>query len=162
MQCVSLDFFWETFMFSASSVTWDLYVCRIRKIKANVTCPNTVWRKLLKWKLVSAPGLYIKHLELDSSFSEHCRTHFTIREHLKVFHLHFIAESGIGSKQDLALFIHTVMHAWEFGGKPNLVAASGVCMKQAGTGFWPVWKVNTITGNFTLGFPRNHFLSSIK
>lgn len=57
-----------------------------------------------------------------------------------MFHLHFIAESGIGSKQNLALFINTVMHAWQFGWKSNLVAASGVRMKQAGTGFWPVWK----------------------
>lgn len=55
-----------------------------------------------------------------------------------MFYLHVIAESGIGSKQDLALLIHTVVHAWQLRRKPDLVTAPGVRVKQTGTGFGPV------------------------
>lgn len=70
-----------------------------------------------------------------------------------MLHLHFIAESGIGSKQDLALFIHAVMHPWELGRKPDLVAAPGVRMQQAGAGFRPAWKAHEIR-NCTVSLTR--------
>lgn len=54
-----------------------------------------------------------------------------------MLHLHFIAESGIGSEQDLTLFVHAVMHPRELGRKPDLVAAPGVRVQQAGAGFRP-------------------------
>lgn len=55
-----------------------------------------------------------------------------------MLYLHIITESGIGSKQDLALLIYTVVHAWQLRRKPDLVTAPGVCVQQTGTGFGPV------------------------
>lgn len=55
-----------------------------------------------------------------------------------MLYLHVITERGIGSKQDLALFIHTVVHAWQLGRESDLVTAPGVCVQQTGTGFGPV------------------------
>lgn len=59
-----------------------------------------------------------------------------------MFYLHVIAESGIGSKQDLALFVHTVVHAWQLGRQADLVTAPGVCVQQTGTGFGSVGKTH--------------------
>lgn len=59
-----------------------------------------------------------------------------------MLYLHVIAESSIGSKQDLALFINTIVHAWQLRRKPDLVTAPGVCVEQTSTGFGPVWKAH--------------------
>lgn len=53
---------------------------------------------------------------------------------LKVLYLHVAAEGGVGSEQDLALFVHTVVHSWQFGRQADLVPAPGVRVQQTGTG----------------------------
>lgn len=50
-------------------------------------------------------------------------------------YLHFSAEGCIGSKQDLALLNHTVVHAGQLGGQLDLVTPPEVCVKEAGAGF---------------------------
>ena len=53
-------------------------------------------------------------------------------------YLHVIAEGSIGSKQYLALFVHTVVHAWQLGWQAYLIPAPWVCVQQTGAGFGPV------------------------
>lgn len=54
-----------------------------------------------------------------------------------MLYLHVVAEGGVGSKQDLALLVHAVVHARQLGGESHLVAAPGVRVQEAGAGFGP-------------------------
>ena len=65
-------------------------------------------------------------------------------------YLHVIAEGGVGSKEDLTLFVCTVVHAWQLGWQADLVAASGVCVEQTAAGFGPVTHTCILTLNLTL------------
>ena len=42
-------------------------------------------------------------------------------------YLHVSAEGGIGAKEDLALLVGTVVHAWQFVGQAHCMLAPGVC-----------------------------------
>lgn len=50
-------------------------------------------------------------------------------------YLHVSAEGSIGAKEDLALLVGTVVHAWQLVGQAHRVPAPGVCDQQTGADF---------------------------
>ena len=52
-------------------------------------------------------------------------------------YLHVSAEGGIGAKQDLALLVGTVVHAWQLVRETHCMLAPGVCDQQTGADFRP-------------------------
>lgn len=52
-------------------------------------------------------------------------------------YLHVSAKGGIGTKQDLALLVGTVVHTRQLVREAHSMLAPGVCDQQAGADFWP-------------------------
>lgn len=52
-------------------------------------------------------------------------------------YLHVSAEGGIGAKQDLALLVGAIVHAWQLVREAHCVLAPGVCDQQTGADFRP-------------------------
>ena len=50
-------------------------------------------------------------------------------------YLHVSAEGGVGAKEDLALLVGAVVHAWQLVGQAHRVLAPGVCDQQTSANF---------------------------